>query len=190
MTVGVNSWAQSKPPPAKIARLRTNNIATSEIFVTDSQLMNATAYPTSATTHAAIEPPTHPVLMGYLFWLLGFFGAHRFYFGKPVSGVIWLLTGGLLLIGWIVDLFLIPSMAEKANRRYRAGRIDYTVAWLLHLFLGVFGVHRFYMGKIVTGVIYLLTGALFLVGYAYDTVTLNEQIEEVNLTHGADDGFM
>ena len=47
-------------------------------------------------------------------------------------------------------------------------------------FLGVFGIHRFYMGKIVTGLIYLLTGGLFLVGIVYDYWTLNEQISELN----------
>ena len=127
------------------------------------------------------EAPTHPALIGYGLWILGFTGAHRFYFGKPLTGALWFFTGGLLLIGWIVDFFFIPAMAESANRRYRPGQIDYSVAWLLHLFLGIFGVHRFYMGKIVTGVIYLLTGGLFGIGYIYDTVTLNEQIEELNL---------
>ena len=58
--------------------------------------------------------------------------------------------------------------------------MDYTVAWCLHLLLGVFGLHRIYMGKIVTGVIYMFTGALLGFGYIYDTLTLNEQVEEIN----------
>ncbi|TWU40572.1 NINE protein [Novipirellula artificiosorum] len=123
---------------------------------------------------------SHPVLVGYLFWILGFIGAHRFYFGKPLTGVLWFFTGGLFLVGWIVDLFFIPAMAEEANRRYRNGRVDFTVAWLLLTFLGLFGVHRLYMGKIITGVVYLLTGGLFGIGYVYDTCTLNEQVEEIN----------
>ncbi|RMH29613.1 MAG: NINE protein [Planctomycetota bacterium] len=56
--------------------------------------------------------------VGYLFWLfvfIGFAGIHRFYAGKWVTGIIWLLTGGLFLIGQIVDLFLIPGMIERAN---------------------------------------------------------------------------
>lgn len=126
------------------------------------------------------EFPTHPILIGYLFWILGIFGAHRFYFGKPLSGALWFFTGGLLLVGWIVDAFLIPAMAEEAKHRYRVGPFDYTIAWVLLTFLGLFGVHRFYMGKIFSGVLYLLTGGLLGVGYVYDFLTLNEQIDELN----------
>jgi len=38
---------------------------------------------------------------------IGFFGAHRFYVGKTGTGVLWLLTGGMLGIGWIVDIFTV-----------------------------------------------------------------------------------
>lgn len=132
----------------------------------------------SAAFHEAA--PTHPALIGYLYWILGIFGAHRFYMGRPITGAIWFFTGGLLLIGWIVDFFLIPSMAEDADRRYRSGPIDYTIAWVLHTFLGLFGVHRLYMGKIFTGVLYLLTGGLLGIGFVYDLLTLNEQVDELN----------
>ena len=53
---------------------------------------------------------THSKVIGYVLWIFGFTGAHRFYFGKPVSGTIWFFTAGLLLIGWFLDLFLIPSL--------------------------------------------------------------------------------
>lgn len=142
---------------------------------------HAEPYRPSAIPAVYEDAPTHPVIIGYLFWLLGFTGAHRFYFGKPLTGVLWFFTGGLFLVGWIVDAFLVPSMAEQANRRYQPGNVDYTVAWVLQLFLGLFGIHRLYMGKIFTGVLFLLTGALLGIGYIYDTLTLNEQVEELNL---------
>jgi TM2 domain-containing membrane protein YozV len=123
---------------------------------------------------------SHDVIIGYILWLFGFTGAHRFYYGKPITGTIWFFTFGLLLVGWIVDLFLIPSMARKADRKYATGPVDYTVAWILLTFLGLLGVHRMYMGKWVTGVIYLLTGALLGTGYIYDYWTLNRQISEIN----------
>lgn len=123
---------------------------------------------------------THSTVIGYVLWIFGFLGAHRFYFGRPVTGTIWLFTGGLLLIGWIVDLFLIPGMSRQADRRFYAGVKDYSVAWILLTFLGVFGLHRFYIGKIGTGILYLLTVGLLGIGIIYDFWTLNSQISEIN----------
>jgi TM2 domain-containing membrane protein YozV len=123
---------------------------------------------------------THSIVIGYLCWLFGFMGAHRFYYGNKITGTIWFFTFGLFGIGWLIDLFLIPSLDRAADRRYVAGSIDYSVAWLLLTFLGVFGIHRFYLGKIFTGLIYLLTGGLFLIGLLYDLLTLNEQISTIN----------
>ena len=123
---------------------------------------------------------THSTFIGYILWLFGFTGAHRFYYGKPVTGTIWLFTFGLAGIGWLVDLFLIPSMDRAADIRYTEGRIDYNLAWVLLTFLGLFGVHRMYMGKWPTGIIYLLTGGLLGVGYIYDFWTLNGQISRIN----------
>ncbi len=123
---------------------------------------------------------THLKSMGYILWLFGFTGSHRFYYGKPVTGTIWFFTLGLLFVGWLIDLFLIPSMDRKADLRFRSGRINYSVAWILLTFLGLFGVHRFYMGKWITGLIYLLTGGLFFLGYLWDYWTLNDQITEIN----------
>lgn len=123
---------------------------------------------------------THSIVLGYVAWILGVFGAHRFYFGKPVSGIIWFFTLGIIGIGWIIDLFLIPEMAREANSKYLGGRHDYNIAWLLFAFLGVFGAHRFYLGKVGTGVIFLLTGGLLGFGLIYDVLTLNEQIDTLN----------
>jgi len=124
---------------------------------------------------------THSLAVGYLLWIFGFLGSHRFYFGRPVSGTIYLFTLGLFLIGWIVDLFLMPMLEETADRRYQAGEINYTVAWVLLTFLGFLGLHRFYMGKIGTGLIYLCTLGLFGIGIIYDYWTLNEQISARNM---------
>ncbi|MEO8614495.1 MAG: TM2 domain-containing protein [Luteolibacter sp.] len=127
-----------------------------------------------------LKAETHLKSIGYLLWIFGFTGAHRFYFGKPITGTIWLFTGGLLGLGWLIDLFLIPGMYRNANRRFTAGTYDYSLAWIFQTFFGIFGVHRFYMGKIGTGILWLLTGGLFLVGWVYDFCTLNEQVDELN----------
>jgi TM2 domain-containing membrane protein YozV len=123
---------------------------------------------------------THSLLIGYLLWIFGFIGAHRFYYGKPVSGTIWFFTLGLFFIGWIVDLFLIPGMADEADMRFESGPIDYSVAWLLLTFLGFLGIHRLYLGKWPTALLYLLTGGLLMLGVLYDFLTLNRQISERN----------
>jgi TM2 domain-containing membrane protein YozV len=119
---------------------------------------------------------THSTLIGYLLWVFGFTGSHRFYLGKPVTGTIWFFTLGLLGIGWLIDVFLIPSMRRKASLRFRAGRIDFNIAWVLLTFFGLLGFHRMYMGKWITGIVYLLTAGLFGIGYLYDFWTLNDQI--------------
>jgi TM2 domain-containing membrane protein YozV len=120
------------------------------------------------------------MVVGYILWIFGFIGSHRFYYGRPVSGTIYFFTLGLFLLGWIVDLFLIPSMDSAAGARYTSGNKDYNVSWILLTFLGIFGVHRFYLGKWITGLIWLLTGGFFLVGLLYDLWTLNTQVDEVN----------
>jgi TM2 domain-containing membrane protein YozV len=123
---------------------------------------------------------THLTSIGYILWIFGFTGSHRFYYGKPVSGTIYFFTLGLLGIGWLIDLFLIPGMEREADRRFVAGPIDYTAAWILLTFLGLFGIHRMYMGKWISGLIYLVSGGIFGLGYLYDFLTLNTQISELN----------
>lgn len=123
---------------------------------------------------------THTPLIGYLLWLFGFTGSHRFYYGRPVSGTIYFFTLGLFFIGWLVDLFLIPGMDRDADLRFTPGPLDYNVAWILLTFLGLFGVHRMYMGKWLTGILYLLTGGFLLIGYVYDYWTLNTQLSAIN----------
>ena len=123
---------------------------------------------------------THRKTTGYLFWIFGFTGAHRFYYGKVITGIIWFYTLGLLGIGWLIDFFLIPGMDRNADRNYVEGRYSYDLAWILLTFLGLFGIHRFYMGKIWTGLLWFFTGGLFTIGYVYDYCTLNGQLAELN----------
>ncbi|MFT6430446.1 MAG: TM2 domain-containing membrane protein YozV [Halopseudomonas sp.] len=124
---------------------------------------------------------THSKAIGYLLWIFGFMGAHRFYYGKPITGTLWFFTLGFFLIGWIVDLFLIPSMDRSADRRFRSGPVNFNLTWVLLTFLGIFGLHRLYMGKWITAILYFFTGGLFLLGVLYDYWTLNEQISTRNM---------
>lgn len=61
--------------------------------------------------------------VAYLCWaacLLGFNGIHRMYAGKWISGFVWFFTLGLLFLGQLIDLLLIPRMIRKANRAQAA----------------------------------------------------------------------
>ncbi len=126
---------------------------------------------------------SHSKTIGYILWIFGFTGSHRFYYGKPVSGTIYFCTFGLLGIGWLIDFFLIPAMDREADLRFKQGKIDYSVAWILLTFLGLLGIHRMYMGKWITGLIYLVSGGLLGVGYIYDFWTLNTQVTIINNRH-------
>jgi TM2 domain-containing membrane protein YozV len=126
------------------------------------------------------ENKSHSVVVGYILWVFGFMGAHRFYYGKPATGTLYFCTLGLLGVGWFIDLFLIPGMDREADARYKVGTKDYNVTWILLTFVGVLGVHRFYLGRWISGAIYLCTGGLFTIGLLYDFWNLNKMISEEN----------
>ena len=135
------------------------------------------------TANERIVSDTHSLLVGYLLWIFGFLGAHRFYFGRPISGTIYLFTLGLSGIGWLIDLFLMPRLEAQADRSFADGPINYTVTWVLLVFLGLLGLHRFYLGKPWTGLLYLVTMGVFLFGVIYDWWTINRQISDENIQH-------
>ena len=56
--------------------------------------------------------------IAFLLWFfLGFLSAHRFYCGKIGSGILYLITGQLFGIGWLIDVFLISGMVERCNTK-------------------------------------------------------------------------
>jgi TM2 domain-containing membrane protein YozV len=56
------------------------------------------------------------LLLTYLLWLIGgFFGLHKFYLGRPLMGLLYFCTGGLFILGWVIDFFTIPRQVRIAN---------------------------------------------------------------------------
>ena len=66
----------------------------------------------------------YSTVLAYLLWFVGGFGVlgfHRFYLGKFGTGILYLVTGGLVGVGCIYDFFTMPMQVRNANleTRYR-----------------------------------------------------------------------
>ncbi len=76
----------------------------------------------NVTTPGPAALPPKSVGVAYVLWVfLGVLGVHRFYIGKIGTGILWLLTGGLFGIGWIVDAFTLASQVRRVNQMRAAG---------------------------------------------------------------------
>lgn len=74
-------------------------------------------------TNTAVYPPKEKgiafglTLIGFVFVA----GLQHFYLGKIGKGILWFLTGGLLFVGTIVDLFTIGQQVKSINARRAVG---------------------------------------------------------------------
>ena len=119
-----------------------------------------------------------------LAFFFGVFGVHRFYVGKIATGLLQLFTFGGFGIWTVIDWIIIlckeftDVRGKKLRNWYHPANVADTSAtvtsekiilpaFLLATFFGVFGAHRFYVGKIGTGFLHLFT----LGGFGIWTVT-------------------
>jgi hypothetical protein len=54
-----------------------------------------------------------------LCFFVGYLGIHRFYVGKIGTGILWLVTGGIFGIGWLIDLVVIACGRFRDFMGYR-----------------------------------------------------------------------
>ena len=70
------------------------------------------------------------------------------------------------------DFNLYLKIRGKEDKNMEKSKKDWTTALLLSIFLGGLGIHRFYVGKTGTGVLWLLTGGLFGIGALVDLIII------------------
>lgn len=54
------------------------------------------------------------------------------------------------------------------------------VAYLLWFFFGFLGAHKFYLGKVGMGILYIFTAGFLGIGLLIDLFTLGTQVDAVN----------
>ena len=63
------------------------------------------------------------------------------------------------------------TVTDRYTRNRRCSPKKKNTALILSIF-GMFGIHRFYVGKVGSGIIYLFTGGIFFFGWIYDMIKI------------------
>jgi len=82
----------------------------------------------------------------------------------------------------------LPKSPPLANSPQDPDREPYqsSIAYALWCvcFIGGFGIHRFYLGRIWSGIFYLLTAGGFFIGQLYDLITMKRLVRNANIQTG------
>lgn len=109
-------------------------------------------------------------IMGILWLILGAAGAgfesSDYVITYPVMAIFFLLPVV------IVELKTNPVLKQNTEENKRYSSKPWKTTLLLSIFLGHLGAHRFFSGKIASGVVYLLTMGCFGIGWLTDVILL------------------
>tara|TARA_R110000868_G_scaffold368227_2_gene631245 strand:- start:16906 stop:17535 length:630 start_codon:yes stop_codon:yes gene_type:complete len=74
------------------------------------------------------------------------------------------------------------KIKQRVERQYSSEQKSKAIAYLLWFFggFGTLGLHRFYLGRVGTGIAWLFTGGAFFLGAAYDLFALSGMVEDQN----------
>lgn len=92
-----------------------------EILKTEPNYVNQTTTVIHTTVPANIRPLSKIVSL-ILCIAMGVLGVHRFYEGKVGTGFLWLFTGGMFGIGWLVDIITLACLKNDDYYIDKAGR--------------------------------------------------------------------
>lgn len=70
------------------------------------------------------------------------------------------------------------NLSGKSSDRFKSKGVAYLL-WLISIF-GWLGIHRFYLGKVGTGILWIFTGGMFYIGALYDLFALGGMVEQYN----------
>lgn len=130
---------------------------------------------------------------GYLFALspLGILGGHHYYLNRPIWGILYTFTFGLMGVGWVFDWFRIPCLVRRANEHLQPTLTSSDViktgdkkylddAYILLFPFGFTGLHHFYLRRHGWGALYFFTFGVLGIGYLIDYFRLPCLVSEYN----------
>ncbi|KAK7088166.1 uncharacterized protein [Littorina saxatilis] len=121
----------------------------------------------------------------YILWFpCGLFGFHHFYLRNYGMGFLYLFTFGLLGIGWLVDIFRMPSMVREANNNSPNKPIRTANQCTAHILAlspaGILGGHHYYLDRPIWGLLYTLTFGLCGAGWVMDWFRTHQLVKRAN----------
>ncbi|ESP02601.1 hypothetical protein LOTGIDRAFT_237918 [Lottia gigantea] len=114
----------------------------------------------------------------------GILGLHHYYLNRPIWGILYTFTFGLLGVGWVVDWFRCYHLVIRA-REEGNGKRDESLKYIDDMYvlwfpLGWLGFHHFYLRRYLWGFLYFFTFGLFGIGWLIDFCRLPCMVKEFN----------